>query len=459
LKLSGFLPPGMVLRLLLCCCGMAVGVPSYECASALEDWPSIHRRLLRLLDGQGGTSTLAPELERASISLTRRIDFLEHERVLDLGDSPDCVPGRISLDLLLLLSQPGLADSVHVWKAGGLLDSNWQLLTDWPALARAAWPLFRLLRLLQKQAEAQGAAELLPGCGEEEDAFAAILANHVRRRQISDEALSAASSFLTTTLSTDRCAMSTAAAYLTSAWVRFPVFDDDTEDVLRIAESYAHNLSLARILVTRHPLLDMLDDVASSYQAFMIDSGALYVDQRFEDAKANETQIDYTRHMMMANAYTPQEAVECHPESVTPMGRCNPFARLGNALLPWQKGVAQEDTIRAILATYKDNVPRFLVFRLVEGEGGSAELRLLATKEVMELQLAHELADCLADTFVTAVAVLESMPRLEIVVSFQSGPLVPRMSDTWMSPYGRRQAKLLPSLSCRVSFTSTATGF
>jgi hypothetical protein len=36
------------------------------------------------------------------------------------------------------------------------------------------------------------------------------------------------------------------------------------------------------------------------------------------------------------------------------LGRCNAFAALGTALIPWKKqGVAQEDTIRALRATVR----------------------------------------------------------------------------------------------------------
>ena len=44
------------------------------------------------------------------------------------------------------------------------------------------------------------------------------------------------------------------------------------------------------------------------------------------------------------------------------LGQCNGLAALGNALLPWRKGIAQEDTVRAVRATYKDSFFDFNVW-------------------------------------------------------------------------------------------------
>ena len=43
--------------------------------------------------------------------------------------------------------------------------------------------------------------------------------------------------------------------------------------MLRLAQPLVSKLGLAQVLTTRHALLDMLDDMASTYQAFLIDSG------------------------------------------------------------------------------------------------------------------------------------------------------------------------------------------
>ncbi|OLP92758.1 hypothetical protein AK812_SmicGene25377 [Symbiodinium microadriaticum] len=227
-----------------------------------EDWPSVHRRLLRLLDGQGGTETLADELDRAASSFAERA-----VPGLDGTLETDCIPGRVSLDLLLLLSQQnGLTDAHDIWKEGGLLDFKRDLLAAWPAVARSGWPVFRLLRLLQNRAQAHAAAPPLTGCHEDEDEFAATMMKHVRHRKPQDEALLATSAMFVLNSPSSRCPLSVAAAYLSSAWARFPVFDEETEDLLGLAEMNMRNVSLARLLTTQHPLLDMLDDVASSYQ-------------------------------------------------------------------------------------------------------------------------------------------------------------------------------------------------
>lgn len=392
----------------------------------------MHRRLLRLLDGQGGTETLADELDRAASSFAERA-----VPGLDGTLETDCIPGRVSLDLLLLLSQQnGLTDAHDIWKEGGLLDFKRDLLAGWPAVARSGWPVFRLLRLLQNRAQAHAAAPPLTGCHEDEDEFAATMMKHVRHRKPQDEALLATSAMFVLNSPSSRCPLSVAAAYLSSAWARFPVFDEETEDLLGLAEMNMRNVSLARLLTTQHPLLDMLDDVASSYQAFLIDSGALYVDLRDENSsKATEPRVDYTRHMMVTDDFTSKAApATCTDDALTPSGRCNSFAALGNAMLPWQTGISQEDTVRAL---HEDGVEA-LVFRLVESHSASAELLLLAVPEALE---AHgQLIDCLAAAIIAATgAMLPWMPRLEMVVSLANEAVSQRRSYSWSPPYGRRE--------------------
>ncbi|CAE7513971.1 unnamed protein product [Symbiodinium natans] len=186
----------------------------------------------------------------------------------------------------------------------------------------------------------------------------------------------------------------------------------------------------------------MLDDVASSYQAFLIDSGALYIDLRDENSlEANASRVDYTRHMMASDDFTSQMqeagAQSCSEDALTPSWRCNSFAALGNALLPWQKGISQEDTLRAVRIADKDGAQQAVVFRLVEKHDG-AELRLLATAEASEQS---DLVDCIAAAIIAAVGpmLLEGMPRLEVAVSLRNEAVSRRMSTLWSPPYGRRE--------------------
>eukprot|EP00435_Cladocopium_sp_Y103_P047389 s916_g13.t3 len=413
-------------------------------ADGSEDWPSVHRQLIRLLDGQVGASELAVELDRVADSFSGRVTDSK-----DVDFYSDCIPGRFSLELLFLLTHPGSFDGV--WKEGGLLDLNWKIFR-WPTLVRTGWPIFRLLRLLQKRAQVQAEADAFPHC---KDEFASTL-SHVRHRQVDQAILGASVSFLS---NSSGCQLSAAAACLVGAWVRFPVYDEETEDLLRLAEQLVQNMSLARILVTEHGLLDMLDDVAGSYQAFLIDSGALYVDLRAKE-KESEKVIDYTRHMMAANEKTNDEVRECTTlEEQTPLGRCNAFAALGTALIPWKKqGVAQEDTIRALRATVRSAeqehfLPHAMLFRLVEHDATSGELRLLAPEEVIaDFQ---PLVDCLADIFVQVLSAVGVVGlRLEFVVSLWDKPILSR-SGTWMSRIGRREDVPPPVFSFCASDNAT----
>ncbi|CAK8998203.1 unnamed protein product [Durusdinium trenchii] len=408
------------------------GADTLACeATGSEDWPAVHRQLLRLLDGQVGANVLGAELDRVSESL--RAAQKESDQNNQSNEHLDCLPGRISLDLLLLLTHPGPFDGI--WNEEGLLDLNWRRF-PWPTVVRSGWPVFRLLRLLQKRAQAQAEAAAVPGCEDTEDSFEATLLKHVRHQKVHEAILGASVGFLLNP--SDRCPLSTAAAYLASAWVRFPVYDEETEDILGLAEESVRNLSLASILVTDHGLLAMLDDVAGSYQAFLIDSGALYVDMRQQE---DENVVDYTRHMMSAASRAHEDEKQCELQAQTPLGRCNGFAALGSALSPWRsRGVAQEDTVRALQATEKDGSPQALLFRLVEHDATSAELRLLTTDEVM--RDFEPLVECLAQILVPILAAMLDMPRLEFVVALEEmkKPQAPLLA-------GRRQ-DVPPPLFC-----------
>ncbi|CAE7799552.1 PPM1B [Symbiodinium sp. CCMP2592] len=397
----------------------------------LTSWTEQHHHLLK-----GGRClsvflhhSVAAEFDRAVPRLDGQLETAEG--LLNVA------PQRVCSRTESRLGTQGLTDADDVWKEGGLLDFNRDLLVGWPAVARSGWPVFRLLRLLQNRAQAHAAAPPLTGCNEDADEFAATVMKHVRHRKPQDEALLAASAMFVLSSPRSRCPLSVAAAYLSSAWARFPVFDEETEDLLGLAEMNMRNVSLARLLTTQHPLLDMLDDVASSYQAFLIDSGALYVDLRDENSsKATEPRVDYTRHMMVTDDFTSKAAFStCADDMLTPSGRCNSFAALGNALLPWKTGISQEDTLRALRT--EDGIQKALVFRLVESHSASAELLLLAIPEALETR--EQLADCLAATIIAVIAVLPAMPKLEMVVNLGDEAVSQRRSYSWSPPYGRRE--------------------
>eukprot|EP00913_Durusdinium_trenchii_P029984 g28097.t1 len=112
----------------------------------------------------------------------------------------------------------------------------------------------------------------------------------------------------------------------------------------------------------------MLDDVAGSYQAFLIDSGALYVDMRQQE------EMMVRRHVNFAASRAHEDEKQCELQAQTPLGRCNGFAALGSALP--QHGGSDRQCVQ-------DGSPQALLFRLVEHDATSAELRLLTTDEVM----------------------------------------------------------------------------
>ncbi|CAE8649465.1 unnamed protein product [Polarella glacialis] len=220
-----------------------------------------------------------------------------------------------------------------------------------------------------------------------------------------------------------------------------------------------------------------MDDVASSYQAFLIDSGALYVDERVStDENGDEGAapvVDYTRHMMAASV-APGSSVEvaricglaCSgcggPAVQTPLGRCNhAFAALGPALTPWRLsgGIAQEDTVRALRAVSSsssannnnNNNNNHNQNNFSGGSGGGVLLRL-AGGELRGLALPSasnaagreeqrdKLLDCLASALVPVFQKAD-LAKLELVVSFSDGPVLPRPTreTSWRGAQGRRE--------------------
>lgn len=378
-------------------------MPRAACASDLllcrpdgsEDWPSVQRRLFRVLDGAAAMSALSAELERANAAA--------QESPPEEGLSGDCAPGRISLRGLLLLATP----SVGLKQAGALLAPAWRLLGQlgWPALLRTGWPVFRLLRLLQRHCK--GDAASVDGCEDGDEAFVLLLKRQVQRRQLLPGESLLASSARYLAQRGGWCPLSAAAAFLALAWLRYPVYDSETEDLLRLAEPLVSPLDLERLLATPHPLLDMVADVAGSYQAFLIDSGALYQDLRPKSTLAGA--VDYTRHMM---SNTVVDGVCPLAAARTPLGRCNPFAPLGLRLAPWrQQGVVWEDT----LATWAEaEGPPVALFRIA---GGSLAM-MLPPRGPMR---SEEASGCLSATFLTLMT-YAPLPAVDLLIRLGPGP-------------------------------------
>lgn len=260
-------------------CGKDAGM---VCGAGEENWPAVLRSIIRILDGSARPDVLHAELLRTERSLNV---------AGDLG-STDCDPGRMSLRLLLFLLSPPT-------ELSALISQDWSILqqTGWLPVIRSGWPVFRLLRLLQRRAESAGPHRAgIPNC--QDDPFARLLLRHVRKRQIwSGESLLAESATFLERSDPQSCPLSIASAFLTSAWGRFPVYDIETEQVLELAEMQVRGIALSQILSTEHTFLELLDEVAGMYQAFLIDSGALYGDEN-----AKRPKVDYTRHMMSDEA-------------------------------------------------------------------------------------------------------------------------------------------------------------
>lgn len=270
-----------------------------DCQAGREDdWPDVQRHFLRLLDGApGAAAVLTASMRRAAEAV-----------VLD-ASTVGCLPGHLALRMLMLLMSPGELDAEET---GAMLDAEWQVMGElgWPRVVASGWPLFRMLRLLHRRVLRQipSINGIVLHC-DEDDHYGALLLQQVRhsRGNAGGNLIAEGALYLIhhSLFHEDTCPLSVAAAFLAPAWLRYPIYDGETEDLLRLAQRRVQGLTLSQIFGTQHGLLDMLDDIASSFQAFLIDSGALYVDLR-PDGPDKPT-VDYTRHMMSSEASSPPE--------------------------------------------------------------------------------------------------------------------------------------------------------
>eukprot|EP00927_Polykrikos_kofoidii_P032395 TRINITY_DN27614_c0_g2_i1.p1 TRINITY_DN27614_c0_g2~~TRINITY_DN27614_c0_g2_i1.p1 ORF type:complete len:775 (+),score=104.22 TRINITY_DN27614_c0_g2_i1:101-2326(+) len=386
-----------------------------------RNWPQVHRSLLRFLDGQGSSDELRPALGQA-------FDIQP-----SLAETPqdDCVLGQVSLRFLLLVVS---GETLAPEEAAHALSADWSVIRGVglvPSI-RSGWPLFRVLRSLHVRtvrfSSASPASPTLRQCdaeSEPERKYVAILDQYVGHRRMppSETLIAASMEYLAT--STERCPLTVAAAFLAVAWCRFPLYDAETESLLRKAESYIHGSTLEALLGTEHPLLSVLDDVASTYQAFLIDSGSLYGDtsQSQGPGPAPPGPVDYTRHMMDDAAFAKATGGACVvPFARTPTGHCNFFAPITRSLSYWRnKGVQFEDTLMAFRQiTDQKNI----LFRII----GEDLYIVIPQHSHFSADFGAQEPACLAHTLLTVLAKAE-LPDLDLVLNHGDLPLLRGMPD------------------------------
>eukprot|EP00928_Gymnodinium_smaydae_P054234 TRINITY_DN38046_c0_g1_i1.p1 TRINITY_DN38046_c0_g1~~TRINITY_DN38046_c0_g1_i1.p1 ORF type:complete len:706 (-),score=73.39 TRINITY_DN38046_c0_g1_i1:6-2123(-) len=373
-----------------------------------EDWPSIHRTLLRVIDRRVTLEDLRPALARAS----------ETDPSLDDRDSPDkCVLGHISLRMLLLLASGQLGPG----HAAQVLAPDWSVVRSVGLVSsiRSGWPLFRLLRSLQEVTSRSAPESGPPACEESlvERKYIDILEQYVVHRSVppGETLIAASMSYLAE--ATERCPLTVAAAFLAVAWSRFPVYDADTEALIGKAEGVISSVDLSTLVSARHPFLRVLDDVASTYQAFLIDSGSLY-STKTSDSESDSKVVDYTRHMMDDAAFAAGSGGDCVVSFArTPLGRCNVFAPIPRSLNYWRsKGVQFEDTLFAFRQiTDQKNI----LFRII-GE----ELYMVTPRHShFSAEFGAMEPTCLAQGLLALLAKVE-IPSVDFVLNHGDLPLL-----------------------------------
>lgn len=401
-------------------------------ADGIEDWPDLQRRVFRLLDGGATAGALVGAMGRAIGAQLHSGDTeSKHER------RHDCVPGLITLRFLAVLLSPG---DIGAEQMSLLLGAEWRIMGDlgWPAVVRSGWPIFRLMRLLQRRAvdvsEPTLSGAILPGCGNlEEDEFSELLLRHVRHRKpgIGDNLLASSASYLMNygrhqaTEGVGGCQLSKAAAYLANAWARYPVYDSETAALLHMTQRLVvdGNVTLLHLIaIHRHALLDMLDDVAGVYQAFLVDSGAFYQDLRRQ--KVDEPAVDYSRHMDTSSSTVVGADSGCmQPSARTPRGRCNYFAPLAASLSPWKKfGIAREDTHRAV-SSAQGRRPH-LRAAYIRWSNAGLQIVVLNTDAPNDVDDLDHVVECVAEALTRLFSRTSDIRRFDAFLSLAQEPLV-----------------------------------
>ncbi|CAD7941747.1 unnamed protein product [Amoebophrya sp. A120] len=323
---------------------------------------------------------------------------------------PTCVLGYLALRLLLQLGR----------EDGFALETLLLRRVGWDRIARSGWPIFRLLRYLESSDSTTGkvggeqdaswtrSSEERITCGIPESDpsgayYRSFLFEYVvkHRQRFGDGLVPETAAYLAQPEKQNPCTL--AAAFVALAWSRIPIYNSDTDGLLRRAQQIVEELSVADLLQDKqHPLLALLDETASAFEAFLIDGGYFYYDedeheqtvdesprsssvipaadttsgasrQPTTEAAPSSTSVDYTRHMMPPGAATRQEsdpracvvgfATRKKAKGNTSEPLCDPYAAIAPDLARWRAFGVTQKKVHAALNQITD--AKNLLFRYI----------------------------------------------------------------------------------------------
>ncbi|CAD7929715.1 unnamed protein product [Amoebophrya sp. A25] len=380
-------------------------------------WMNLQKQLITALSGRA------------------RVDQVAHSfsHLLETRDPNECILGHLSLRLLLQLGREEQYEQDTAILNG----------VGWHQVMRSGWPVFRLLRFLEVAQMDDG----VPGTdGKSEDEEQEVELNSLSEMKISkdedpcsvresdpsgsyyreflhhyvvkqrqyfgDGIVPETAAYLAQPEKQNPCTL--AAAFVAFAWSRIPIYNHESESLIRRAQAVLEDVGTIRGLVRnkQHPLLTLLDETASTFQAFLIDGGYFYYDENANDedngqegkkdheakegngvadgqalprrekstgsSDNDEPKVDYTLHMMPIRSMSSSSSFEKLRSCVVPFATrssaigkadeplCDPYAAIVPDLARWRQLGVSQASVHAAMNQITD--AKHVLFRYVKEE-------------------------------------------------------------------------------------------
>ena len=190
----------------------------------------------------------------------------DYRSQLEDSEAPrsECPLGHVALHLAEALPT---AASRSLEEAEELLGRDLHVMQalGWNALVRSGWPVFQLLYLLYRCMVQSPQHPKHDPCIDS-DGYAWKLQDRLLHRPNTDEVgLMAASWAFIASEEAQRCQLLASAALLAMVWIRLPVYDAESEGLIRVAEAQSGIWDMLSA-VAGHPLLLTAARVCSAYQ-------------------------------------------------------------------------------------------------------------------------------------------------------------------------------------------------
>ncbi|CAK0810616.1 unnamed protein product [Prorocentrum cordatum] len=313
-----------------------------------------------------------------------------------------CLLGRVSLRLATLLRDAG---SLSAPGSSDLLFGDWHALAElgWGAVIRSGWPVLQLLRDLQgglaraSGEPANGETRAAVVCSAwAEDPYAVALADWPDRQ--GPAGLAARSLEYLATTGAEACPLTVAAAIVSISLQRLPVFDAESDALLKVASRQVDFEDMFFIIMaSAHPLLRIMSRVAAAFQlSFGVEQSAILSEHVDDDCIVRISR--------------------------TPRGQCNPFAPIQRDLQVWSaRGIHLEDVTRAFQPVADQKT---ILFRLIDDE----LILIIPQHSHLEAEFGATEPTCLAGAILSLLSKV-NLANFDLVLNHGDLPVLRKYAD------------------------------